>query len=66
MKIADIRKLSTPELSKESVKLREEIYNLKHQLRVGQLTNLRSIKLKRKELARVLTVLSEQLLKEIK
>ncbi len=66
MKIADIRKLSTPELSQESVKLREEIYNLKHQLRVGQLTNLRSIKLKRKELARVLTVLSEQLLKEIK
>jgi len=66
MKTTDIRKLSTEELTKESVKLREEILMLKNQLRLGQLTNVRQIRMKRKDLARVLTVLSDELLKETK
>ena len=66
MKINDIRKLSTSDLTDQSTKLRDEIFDLKHQLRLGQLTNVKIIKLKRKELARMLTVLSEQLLKEKK
>ncbi len=66
MKIMDIRKLSTTELSTESVKLRTEIYDLKHKLLLGQINNVKLIKIKRKDLARVLTVLSEQLLKETK
>lgn len=64
MKTIEIRKLSTTELSKHSTKLREEIFDLRHQLRLGQTTNVRQIRNKRKELARVLTILSEQLLKE--
>jgi ribosomal protein L29 len=64
MKIADIRKISTPELATESTKLREEITELKRRLHMGELQNVRTIRTKRKDLARMLTVLSEQLTKE--
>ena len=64
MKIIDIRKLSTTELANESTKLREEIAELKRRLHMGELQNVRVIREKRKDLARMLTVLSEQLTKE--
>ena len=64
MKVADIRKLSTAELTSESTKLREEIAELKRRLVMGELQNNRVIRNKRKDLARVLTVLSEALMKE--
>jgi len=64
MKIAEIRKLSTAELAKESTKLREEIAGLKGRLHSGELQNVRVIRNKRKDLARLLTVLGEQLAKE--
>lgn len=66
MKIADIRKLSTAELTTESTKLREEIAELKRRLSQGEVQNVRVIRFKRKDLARMLTVLSEQLTKETK
>jgi ribosomal protein L29 len=64
MKVAEIRKLSTAELTTESTKLREEITELKRRLHMGELQNNRVIRNKRKDLARVLTVLSEALIKE--
>lgn len=64
MKIAEIRKLSTTDLATESTKLREEIAELKRRLVSGEVQNVRVIRNKRKDLARVLTVLSEQLTKE--
>jgi ribosomal protein L29 len=64
MKIAEIRKLSTTELTTESTKLREEIAELKRRLSSGEVQNVRVIRGKRKDLARVLTVLGEQLAKE--
>jgi large subunit ribosomal protein L29 len=64
MKIAEIRKLSTTDLTKESTKLREEIVELRRHLYSGETQNVRVIRTKRKDLARILTVLSEQLLKE--
>ncbi|HEX8763402.1 MAG TPA: 50S ribosomal protein L29 [Candidatus Saccharimonadales bacterium] len=64
MKIADIRKLSTAELTTESTKLRVEIAELKRRLSTGEVQNVRVIRGKRKDLARVLTVLGEQLAKE--
>lgn len=66
MKIADIRKLSTAELTTESTKLREEITELKRRLHGGEIQNVRVIRNKRKDLARMLTVLSEALVKEAK
>jgi ribosomal protein L29 len=64
MKIVEIRKLSTSELTAESTKIREEIADLKRRLSSGEIQNVRLIRNKRKDLARLLTVLSEQLVKE--
>jgi large subunit ribosomal protein L29 len=66
MKIAEIRKLSTNELANESTKLREEIAELKRRVAMGEVHNVRQVRGKRKDLARILTVLSEQLVKETK
>ena len=64
MKVVEIRKLSTAELTTESTKLREEIVELKRRLHMGELQNPRLIRNKRKDLARMLTVLGEALSKE--
>jgi ribosomal protein L29 len=64
MKIADIRKLSTTELTTESSRLREEIAELRRRLYSGEVQNVRILRTKRKDLARILTVLSEHLVKE--
>jgi ribosomal protein L29 len=66
MKIAEIRKLTTGELATETTKLREEIVELKRGAHLGEVQNIRIIRGKRKDLARMLTVLSEQLAKETK
>ncbi len=64
MKIAEIRKLSTADLTKESTKLNEEITELRRRMHMGEVQNVRLLRHKRKDLARMLTVLSEQLTKE--
>ncbi len=66
MKIAEIRKLSTKELTSESTKLREEIAEMRRRIHTGEAQNVRVIRTKRKDLARMLTVLSEALIKEAK
>lgn len=66
MKVVEIRKLSTTELTTESTKLREEIVELRRRLHMGELQNPRLIRNKRKDLARMLTVLGEALSKEAK
>ncbi len=66
MKVAEIRKLSTAELTVESTKLREEIAELRRRLHMGEMQNVRVIRSKRKDLARMLTVLGEALVKETK
>ena len=64
MKISDIRKIPTTQLTVDSTKLREEIAELKRRVHMGEVENTRLIRLKRKDLARMLTALSEQLSKE--
>ncbi|MDZ7785545.1 MAG: 50S ribosomal protein L29 [Candidatus Saccharibacteria bacterium] len=64
MKVVEIRKLSTDGLTKQSTALREEIAELKRRLHSGEVQNVRAIRAKRKDLARVLTVLGEQLREE--
>jgi ribosomal protein L29 len=66
MKVAEIRKLPTDKLATESTKLREEIAELKRRVHTGEVQNVRVIRTKRKDLARMLTVLSEALTKEAK
>ena len=64
MKVTEIRKLSTSDLASETTKLREEITELRRRQHMGELQNVRLLRAKRKDLARMLTVLSEQLTKE--
>jgi large subunit ribosomal protein L29 len=64
VKIVDIRKLTTAELTTETSKLREEIIELRRRMYSGEMSNVRVLRHKRKDLARMLTVLSEQLIKE--
>lgn len=64
MKITDIRKQSTSELTAQATALRDEIAELKRRMHLGEVQNVRVVRLKRKDLARILTVLSEQLAKE--
>jgi ribosomal protein L29 len=64
MKIIEIRKLPTAELTQEASKLREEIIELRRRLYSGEVQNVRVLRNKRKDYARVLTVLGEQLQKE--
>ncbi|MHB1864635.1 MAG: 50S ribosomal protein L29 [Candidatus Saccharimonadales bacterium] len=66
MKIAEVRKMSTAELTTASTKMREELAELRRRSHLGENANVKAIKLKRKDLARVLTVLSEELIKETK
>lgn len=64
MKIAEIRKFSTEQLTTEVTKLREEIAELRRRIHMGEVQNVRTLRNKRKDLARMLTVLSDQLQKE--
>lgn len=66
MKIVEIRKLPTETLATESTKLRAEIAELQRGVHLGEVQNVRLLRNKRKDLARMLTVLSEQLIKETK
>lgn len=64
MKVADIRKIKTEELTTQANTLREEIAELKRRTSLGEVSNVRVLRAKRKDLARVLTVLGEQIAKE--
>ena len=64
MKIVDIRKLTTTDMTTQANELRAEIADLRRRVHLGETTNNRMIRNKRKDLARVLTVLGEQLVKE--
>lgn len=66
MKTVEVRKMKTEELAKKANLLREEIAELRRRIRIGETTNVRSIRSKRRDLARILTVMSENLLKETK
>ena len=52
------------ELVKESTMLRDEIAEMKRRVHLGEVQNPRVLRVKRRELARMLTILSEHLAKE--
>jgi len=64
MKVVEIRKLATGDLAAKSNELRAEIVEMKRRLHMGEVQNTRSLRGKRKDLARIMTVMSEQLSKE--
>ncbi len=64
MKVVEMRKMKTDELVKSVTDLRIEIAELRRRVHMGESQNVRSIRSKRKDLARMLTVMSDQLAKE--
>jgi large subunit ribosomal protein L29 len=64
VKITEVRKMTTEELTKTVPALQEEIVEMRRRLYSGEAQNVRALRTKRKELARVYTVLGEKLQKE--
>ena len=64
MKLAEIRKLETDKLISQVDNVKSEIADLKRGIVMGESTNVRAVRNKRKQLARMLTVVGEKLEKE--
>jgi large subunit ribosomal protein L29 len=60
MKAAKLRELSPEELASREAELKEELYNLRFQNQTGQIENPVRMRLARRELARVKTILKER------
>ena len=60
MKAEILRELSTEELNKKVVELKEELFNLRFQMATGQLENPMQLKQVRKDIARAKTVIRER------
>jgi large subunit ribosomal protein L29 len=64
MKINKIREMSSPDLEKELVDLKSELFKLRFSLATNGLDNPKKISQVKKDIARVNTVLTERKLKE--
>ncbi|MGP1413840.1 MAG: 50S ribosomal protein L29 [Bacillales bacterium] len=60
MKIEEIKQMSTEDLNSKVYSLKEELYDLRRKKAVGQLEHLSQIKIVRKDIARIYTVLKER------
>lgn len=60
LKASDLRNLSADELRQKERDLRKELFNLKFLLSKGELPNNRRVKVVRKDIARVLTIITEK------
>ena len=63
-KMEEIRNMKVEELVKATTELRDEIAEMKRRIHMGEVQNTRTVRIKRRELARMLTVLGEHLSKE--
>ncbi len=66
MKINKIREMSSPELEKELVELKSELFKLRFSLATNGLDNPMKIKEVKKDIARVNTILKQRELEENK
>ena len=60
MKASKIRDHTTEELEVEATKLQEQVFRFRFQLAIGQTENPMKLRLARKDLARVKTILNEK------
>ena len=60
-----LRDMSEDELDAQLVEAKEELFNLRFQLVTGQLDNPMQIKVVRKQVARILTLMRERELEEL-
>ena len=60
MKANEIRKMSSEDLNKKVIELKNELFNLRFRLATGQLDNPSSIKSVQRDIARVKTIIRER------
>ena len=60
MKIKELREMTTEELGTKCRELKQEMFNLRIQQQSGQLENPARIKLLRREVARIETIITER------
>ena len=60
MKAADVRAKSNDELKEELIGLRKEAFNLRFQAASGQMENTARVKVVRRDIARIKTILGER------
>ena len=60
MKITEIRALATPEIETKLEDTREELFHLRFQFKTGELTDYSRLKVGRRTVARLETVLRER------
>lgn len=60
MKAKEIRDLSNEEMIKKIDQCEEELFNLRFQAKMGQLSNPLQLRLIRKDIARINTILNEK------
>lgn len=60
MKATELRNLTIDELKKKEFDLRKELFNLRFQLAKGELQNVRRIRAVKKDIARILTIITEK------
>lgn len=60
MKAVELRELSTDEVKEKLSELEEELFNLRFQAKMGQLSNPLRMRIVKRDIARVKTVLNEQ------
>ncbi|HUU54845.1 MAG TPA: 50S ribosomal protein L29 [Armatimonadota bacterium] len=65
MKAAALREMTTVELQEQLEKDRQELFNLRFQSATQQMENTRRIREVRKNIARILTILSQKGLTEV-
>jgi large subunit ribosomal protein L29 len=60
MKVNELRNLSREEAEKRVAELEEELFNLRFQAKMGQLANGLQLRMVRRAIARVKTILAEK------
>ena len=60
MKVSELRELAVEELQRKEQDLRKELFNLRFQQATGEIENPMRIRTIRKNIARVLTVITER------
>lgn len=65
MRASDMKDMTNSELNQRLSELKGELFNLRFQLATGQLDNTSRIKLVRKDIARIKTVLRERQIKAV-
>jgi large subunit ribosomal protein L29 len=60
MKTSELRALSVDELKQKEMDFRKELFNLKFQLSKGELENNQRVHAVRKDIAKLLTVMTEK------